>query len=663
MRKYSFLAAVAVFVLASSCTTEEPAAPVIQDDGVKTVNFRITASASPYTDGETKVAYNDGDTKFSWEGDEVLTIAYGKTASRSAANLPKLSTVSDAPGTFEGSVTFADGFGPDDILGVVAHNSAATPSFYYNTSYTPNTRVNIPCNSYQTQEKNGVLNPRYAPFYAMVSGSDLTEQDGTYTVDNLQLRPAFAFIELNIYGTDGEGNKAPGMEPDEVLERVDLCNYTGNYLAASPKIGLNASGDPVFLFTDGGRHAGVALTEPVTILDKTKENGVKVFVQTFGRGASYSTAIHNILIKTNKAYYTTSGTFSKTYSRVAGDIHKWGINLAGSTFTRASVRYYVDGDETVSYALDELPASYSSLKAVVPENTRVPLTLESLQALRAEIDGQETAVDIDLSGVRYFATSDDNIFPVVFGNGTAANACKKIRSIKFPSNTTFIESRAFMNCSSLEAVDLTNIKSIRSQAFNASGLKKLEIPSSVYNIGGSTNSAGRVFQFCYQLDTVKFNAINNSSSSSAANAINMFAWWTGNSQGSSDAHINDTDGWVLIIGDNVNKINSNNFCIQNRLLKKIVFMTNTDMTGSATAFRQLTALAEVECHTATPPALNTSNNTWFHSGAPIQTGGSVPAANRKLIVPKGAGDTYKDTAPWTYLITTLGFNVVEQDFE
>jgi uncharacterized repeat protein (TIGR02543 family) len=78
--------------------------------------------------------------------------------------------------------------------------------------------------------------------------------------------------------------------------------------------------------------------------------------------------------------------------------------------------------------------------------------------------------------------------------------CSRLKSVTLPKNLQSIGDYAFYYCYWLESVTLNeNLQSIGNYAFSDSGLKSIEIPDSVTNLGGIN---GRVFEYCRRLENV-----------------------------------------------------------------------------------------------------------------------------------------------------------------
>ena len=70
---------------------------------------------------------------------------------------------------------------------------------------------------------------------------------------------------------------------------------------------------------------------------------------------------------------------------------------------------------------------------------------------------------------------------------TGAEGCRRLKTFKYPSTATEIQSNAFNNCSLLESIDIpTGVKSVGGNAFqNCNSIEEIHLPDSVTSIGSS----------------------------------------------------------------------------------------------------------------------------------------------------------------------------------
>jgi len=154
----------------------------------------------------------------------------------------------------------------------------------------------------------------------------------------------------------------------------------------------------------------------------------------------------------------------------------------------AKLEYSADG---LSYT-STIPATFSTL--YVKALTSGFMDAEQLTPIKTAIDAQSEPVSLDLSGVKYEATS----FPAIFA-GTADAPYTKLKSIKFPSNVNEVEAKAFAYCSVLESADLAQITSYGDECFRNTGLKSLRLDNNVKRLGS------KAFYNCFNLAEVYYN--------------------------------------------------------------------------------------------------------------------------------------------------------------
>lgn len=98
----------------------------------------------------------------------------------------------------------------------------------------------------------------------------------------------------------------------------------------------------------------------------------------------------------------------------------------------------------------------------------------------------------DCIGIQSFELQEDiSMIPEGMFKG-----CSGLTSLCFSNNITNIGSEAFVGCTALEHIELTNVKTIGTQAFSHTGLSSVTITSRLDDIGQEA------FSDCGQLDTV-----------------------------------------------------------------------------------------------------------------------------------------------------------------
>ena len=265
-------------------------------------------------------------------------------------------------------------------------------------------------------------------------------------------------------------------------------------------------------------------------------------------------------------------------------------------------------------------------------------TADDLDAVKAAIDAQGTAVSLDMSQAQYGAST----FPKLFaGTGTSAKYTK-LKSIKFPSNVKTIAAQAF-RYSEIETVDLTGIESIGEYAFQYTDLKDLVVPSSVTTLG--TN----VFSFCWKLETVYYDSPANTA------RINTFAC---RNNAAADAlpdayKAENIIPLTLTVGPN-GKIGDYDFDTNHKLTTLVIkdHAAAFKPVGSNWIIRaRLLSTIDLSDLTVTPNIASTS----------LGNVGDLVTGTKKIIVPAGKAETFGAVAGLKYLVDSKGFTIVEAE--
>ena len=152
---------------------------------------------------------------------------------------------------------------------------------------------------------------------------------------------------------------------------------------------------------------------------------------------------------------------------------KYMIREVGSEGQASKALYSVEGE----HWYETLPATFDKL--YVKTEGENEITISELYMIKTAMKQQSQPVDIDFSQATYMSQT----FPAMFNGTGSADPATYIKSIRFPKNVTDIASHAFQYCESLESVDLTGIQSVGEYAFHLSGLKTVNVPSSVTSVG------------------------------------------------------------------------------------------------------------------------------------------------------------------------------------
>lgn len=275
----------------------------------ETVKIRFCAEF-PGAAPDTRVALGETGA-LSWKGGETATLIFGKDANNS--DNPVIASVE--PGVFEGEITIPNGFELSDLCGIVVPSENGA-NFRLNGS---KRRIRMIGYTEQTQQKDGELNPMYAPFFVPVTSEELVKNDdGTYCLPSVKLLSAHDLIRFNVFGKHAD-SKAD--------ERVLSVNVTASgKLCCSFEYGVDGSG----LGTNGASYGTVTLAEPA-LLPEAKADGVKLFL---GVSLGGDRTVTEVVVKTDKAEYTKIVKQSLLQKRDFTALRVYNANLDLSTFSR-----------------------------------------------------------------------------------------------------------------------------------------------------------------------------------------------------------------------------------------------------------------------------------------------------------------------------------------
>lgn len=613
----------------------------------KIIRVSVNAEIPPLEDAQTGTKVTFSDNKLVWEGNETMSLMFGNSGCGGAGTSSKSLTLtipkSPDGNFFAGDVEIVDAggnsFTEDDLLCLSVPGRAVSKNYMYYNSGSSSQRTQLSTDQQQTQQYDGVMNGEYFPLYINVTDeirAAAKQTDGSYKFDGLSLKWGCSVIRFNVYGTH------PSMNAAEVLQNITV-NAPNNKLNRGSLMTWN---DENLLTSGDHEYRTVTLQNPVTIAGKTADNGVKVFMSIAARN---SAKVESIEIETDKAYYRlalgTAITYSEGGAGKRGTVYQYGLNI--SKFERIPkdhMLYSVDGGATWTNTLPS-GTSYTTLSAKQSSGTILD---DDLQNIRAWLDTQASAVDLDLSEGTY----DSDTFPAVFGNSTAANACTKINSVIFPSNITTIAANAFRNCTELSSVDLTGITTLGNYAFSATGLVSLTVPSSVTSLGTY------VFSNTYNLATVYWNCADPVMANTGTS--NRKDYYTFQWPNEDLAHTVDL---TVYVGSDI--VVPRYFLINNNNVVKLVFRESTARKRVGNnAFIRARYLAEIEFEGSdvTKFAYGTGSK-----GAYAETIGEyVPDANRKIIVPdKAAAEEeteyfWNSTYVWNMMSANLGYTLTQK---
>lgn len=462
---------------------------------------RITVSAEKEIGGEdpeSKVTYDPSTNKFGFDSDDKLQLLIGAVADDAITAQKNVILDMDPNhlGTFTGTIDLGD-YALSDIRGAFLVKSA-----YSNANLFMN-GTNLAMRSYvvssQTQSAGDVFtsgNGR-AIFYTHIKSDWVHQQDDKITIDHLTLKLGSSIWEFHIYGADRTGEKIKSVTVAAHSNTGNTANYTGcqEFFLVSNGNYANYGGNKYFSNT-------VTLTNPVSV-GAEANSSPSIWLGIVGLGTALKTGVVTII--TDKAIYTRDFDGAEK-KRERGAIYPFNINIGSSgSFTRKTLEYSTDGGNTWMEWIDKLPDDVTTYTSLSLRQSHVALTADHLTAIKDWIEQQNNPVSLDLSGIKYTDTTFPDTFKGTSNGGinntngiTVKAAGTKIKSIKFPSNVTAIAASAFNSCTALEAVDLTGIKSIGSNAFCNTALVTLDVPASVTSIGNLA------FAYCWDLTNVTY---------------------------------------------------------------------------------------------------------------------------------------------------------------
>ena len=424
------------------CAREEPT-PQEQEPTdepkteVKSFHLHFEAVRPEFVmDDDAKALLDDGNV-LKWTGKEKASILIGKelTTTTSKKMGLQVGIPYDGYGFFDGDIDLG-AFSEEDVKGlVVPHDSG---SFYYYNTASKQYNFYMPIASSQVQKQNGKLNAGYFPFFAKASLADMKAEAGKVTLSS-----AGSLLLFNVYG------KHPYQGETEVLKSIAVTAGGDGDHSISGSCEWTVGG--ASFSCTGSNEVSVSLEEAVSIADKTKQTGIKLFSTV---ALADDRTLTQLVVTTDKAVYTKdiSKVLPKKDPTARPRIDCIQVNLSEDGWKRQSeVFYSIDGGNTW---IDELPStSFSTLSVKTGEGS--VLTLGELEAIKDAMLAQSAAVSLDLSAADY----ESEEFPQVFGSSTnkATDVSKCIAGISFPRNVTVAGASAFRMCTNITHIDLNNV--------------------------------------------------------------------------------------------------------------------------------------------------------------------------------------------------------------
>jgi hypothetical protein len=576
---------------------------------------------------ETKVTFDESGQLF-WEGGESVALLFGNDNSiggndRLTAKLDQ----GDKKGVFSGDVDLGT-FTTDNLRGVVYPYN---PDHYYRrngASYRIVMQVGGARDEnkvfHQTQHRNGVLNGENIALFCVLYPEDAIVKDGNYLIDGKKFQWGCSLVRFNIYG---QGAK---LASDEVFRSLELNANTGGPLICGVQEWKIESSE--FIWNGVSNNVILELEEPCTIADKSKENGIIIYMSLLSRNITLKQGT-KVTIHTDKSNYSFELAKDIPFDMSApGKIKKVSIDMS-KFVTNELTEYSADGGATWSR---KIPETFSTLMV------RDSVQLSGLSKIADAIKLQSAPVTLDMSAALF----ESDTFPATFAGQTKSSiggsadaavvtdAGVQISTIKFPGNIKNIAEGAFRGCSTLTQVDLTGITTISPYAFSATGLTSVIVPESVTTCGAYS------FSYCPDLATIVFN--------SPSETNHVFSW-----RGAPDNENNTiAKPQTVTFGAGVN-LGSGQCFDTNHKLVKIIFIGDPATMGSAWIIR---------CRNLSTIDLTACTNTVASSSAANlgNVGDTVPDGTPKVIfVPTGKKADFSAINPWKYLSANKGFLIKE----
>ena len=240
-----------------------------------------------------------------------------------------------------------------------------------------------------------------------------------------------------------------------------------------------------------------------------------------------------------------------------------------------------------------------------------------------------------------------NLKSVILGNSLTAipqyafSGCSALESITIPASVKTIGVRAFESCTKLATVNIAEgVETIAGRAFfECDALTTFVMPNSV------TTTGVYVFQNCDNLADVTISNNLTTLDVGILSGCHKLTTIRGNNATS--------DGKCLVINNNLWAIASSGLkeysipegvkyiddkiLYQNATMEKITIPSTVTNIGEF-AFRYCSKLVNVTCLATTPPTIKNGDNGKVFNDANV---------NRKIYVPSGSVDSYKNAAGWT----------------
>ncbi len=350
--------------------------------------------------GDTKVEL--GNKALSWTGEETATLVFGIDGKNNSSN-PTLE--STAEGVFSGVVTIPDGFSLENLKGIII--PAENKGNFRGNHSSDKSRLRMYVSDLQVQQKSGIFNPEYCPFFAPLTSSDLQKSGDGYVVNSKTLKSAADLIQFCIYG------RHPDQRPSEIFKSISV-SIAETSKSISGTAEWNTLTQPNTLNSNGSAYSSVSLVEEITLADKTSKNGATVFLSVVLGG---SRTINEITITTDKAVYTKQVSKKLTKKNV-NMFSVWPVNIdMASGFTRTSTVYPEDKAGWDSIAPED--AGFDPEMTTTLDEYLAGTDLTSMNVI---VGGEQIYKYGDDTHISYIASCRKSVLAMLYGkyveNGT-----------------------------------------------------------------------------------------------------------------------------------------------------------------------------------------------------------------------------------------------------
>jgi len=570
-----------MFLLALAGCVRESLEPVEEIKRENKVHITLNTEVP-----ETKVTFGDAD-QLIWEAMDSVTLLIGDDSSRKTRaegnNSIAAKLTAAGEGVFEGIVDLGE-FSRDSIQAAIYPYNA---EHHYRRSVDGDGDTYRICmmvggkkdkkgNFTQVQKSNNVLHGENITLYSCIKTDYMKDHPnqsfkygGNYLLDDVKFEWGSSLIRFNIYG------KYPQMDSTEVFKSLVLHPKMANLAGIQEYINghVVAQGKPsrAGVYTIGETTSAentitVSLDEPLTIADKTQEDGIKVFMSLIPRGEITFPAEASVRVYTDRWFYSVP-LEGITVNLERGKVRMIALDMSKATSPEKT--YYqttaIDstGVEVAGQWTDVLPSGPFTKLAV-----KGGLREETLLQIADLLSSMDPAVDLDLSESEYETAE----FPNFFAGTTVNDKYEGLKSIKFPHNIVKIADNAFAYCGDLESVDLSTVKEIGATVFQYSGLKTVTVPSNITYIGNGA------FQYLEHLKEVYYNPVIDWTGYTASELADVFRTFNNrNKTWGNKVWNNSSKEMKFTVGPNVTKLTGYFFDTNAMLTDLTIEANNIDL--------------------------------------------------------------------------------------